>query len=114
VCCPGNSGQQGGEIEDGAMTNLEEESAAGFQLNTGTLMVGAVLIGIGSLIGFVGLALSGAAVATAARRYVNTMEVPPSELAKQHWARARAATVAGAGAWRNGTGAAEPAVLPDQ
>ena len=96
------------------MTNLEEEPAAGFQVNTGTLMVGAALIGIGSLIGLVGLALSGASLAAAARRYVSSMEVPPGELAKQHWARARAATVAGAGAWRNGTGAVEPAALPDQ
>ena len=92
------------------MTNPEEESAAGFQVNTGTLMIGAALIGIGSLIGLVGLALSGASLAAAARRYVNNMEVPPGELAKQHWARARAATVAGASAWRNGAGAVEPAL----
>jgi hypothetical protein len=96
------------------MTNPEEETAAGFQINTGTLIVGAVLIGIGSLIGLAGFALSSASLAAAARRYVNNMEVPPSELAKHHWARARAATVAGASAWRNGTGAAEPVALPDQ
>ena len=96
------------------MTNPEEESAAGLQINTGTLIVGAVLIGIGSLIGLAGVTLASASLAAAARRYVNGMEVPPSELAKQHWARARAASLAGASAWRNGTGAVEPAALPDQ
>jgi hypothetical protein len=90
------------------MTDQDESSAA-FEMNTGALLTGAVMIGIGSLIGLVGLALSAAAVAAAARRYVDSMEVPPSELAKKHWARARAATVAGASVWRNGAGADEPA-----
>ena len=77
----------------------------GFELKTGPLLAGAALIGIGSLGGLVGLAISGATLAAAARRYVNHMEVPPSQLAKQQFAKAKAAASAGADAWRNGASA---------
>ena len=86
----------------------EEVTVQGPALNTGPLLAGAVLIGIGSLLGLAGLAIAGAALGAAARRYVNTMEVPPSELARQNLAKARAAASAGASAWRNG--AAESAI----
>ena len=104
---PGESGQHGGEHKDGAMAD-EEVTVQGLALNTGPLLAGAVLIGIGSLLGLAGLAIAGAALGAAARRYVNNMEVPPSELARQNLAKARAAASAGASAWRNG--AAEPAI----
>jgi hypothetical protein len=39
----------------------------------------------------------------AARDWANRQEVPPTELARHHWARAKAATAAGASTWRNGT-----------
>jgi hypothetical protein len=81
-----------------------ETNAARFQVHTGMLLTGAVLAGVGSLLGLAGLAISGAALADATRRWVNAMETPPSELAKQQLAKAKAATVAGASAWRNGTG----------
>jgi hypothetical protein len=96
-----------GSKENGAMAG-EEVPARGLALKTGPLLAGAVLIGIGSLLGLAGLAIAGAALGAAARRYVNNMEVPPSELAKQNLAKARAAASAGASAWRNG--AAEPAI----
>jgi hypothetical protein len=86
----------------------EGEPPRGFALQTGPLLAGAVLIGIGSLLGLAGVAIAGAALGAAARRYVNNMEVPPSELAKQNLAKARAAASAGVSAWRNG--AAEPAI----
>jgi hypothetical protein len=85
----------------------DEEPPQGFALQTGPLLAGAVLIGIGSLLGLAGLAIAGATL-TAARRYVNSMEVPPSELARQQLAKARAAASAGASAWRDG--AAQPAI----
>jgi len=37
------------------------------------------------------------------------MEVPPSELARQQWARAKAAAPASAGAWQNGSETSVPA-----
>jgi hypothetical protein len=106
----GESGKHGGDAEGGAMTE-QGEPTQGLALNTGPLLAGAVLIGIGSLLGLAGLAIAGAALGAAARRYVNQMEVPPSELAKQNLAKARAAASAGASAWRNG--AAQP-VISDQ
>ncbi len=84
----------------------QEVSSEGFSVQTGPLLAGAVLIGIGSLLGLAGLAIAGATLGAAARRYVNGMEVPPSQLAKQQLAKARAAASAGASVWRNG--AAEP------
>ena len=86
----------------------QEEPSQGLALPTGPLLAGAVLIGIGSLLGLAGLAIAGAALGAAARRYVDNMEVPPSELARQNLAKARAAASAGVSAWRNG--AAEPAI----
>ena len=86
----------------------EEEPTQGFALQTGPLLAGAVLIGVGSLLGLAGLAIAGAALTAAARRYVDSMEVPPSELARQQLAKARAAASAGASAWRDG--AAQPAI----
>jgi hypothetical protein len=91
----------------GAMAD-QEELTQGFALNTAPLLAGAVLIGIGSLLGLAGLAIAGATLTAAARRYVNSMEVPPSQLARQQLAKARAAASAGAGAWRDG--AAQPAI----
>jgi hypothetical protein len=60
-----------------------------------------VLIGIGSLLGFTGMLLVSSAIISAARQRVNQLEQPPSELAKRTWQQARAATTAGATAWRN-------------
>jgi len=59
-----------------------------------------VLIGIGGLLGFAGMVLVSSAIVSADRRRVNQIEQPPSELAKRTWQQARAATTAGAKAWR--------------
>jgi hypothetical protein len=84
-----------------------QESSAGFQLstfqlNTRPLAVGAALIGASAVIGLAGLVISGAVVLSATRRWIDQLEVPPNELARQKWAQARAATTAGATAWQNG------------
>jgi hypothetical protein len=75
--------------------------ATPFQVKPGLLATGAVLAAVGSLLGLAGLVISGAALADAARRWVRSQEVPPTELAKQQLAKARAATNAGASAWRD-------------
>lgn len=82
-----------------------ETSEVGFSPNGKALMSGAILMGVGGLIGLAGFTVFGLSVVAAARRYVATMETPPSELAKHHWNRARTAALAGAGAWRNGAAA---------
>jgi hypothetical protein len=71
------------------------------QLNRRLIAGGGVLIGIGGLLGFTGMLLVGSAIISAARQRVNQLEQPPSELAKRTWQQARAATTAGAKAWRN-------------
>jgi hypothetical protein len=71
------------------------------QLNRRRIAGGGVLIGIGGLLGFTGMLLVGSAIVTVARRWVDQLEQPPSELAKRKWQQARAATTAGAKAWRN-------------
>lgn len=78
----------------------------GSQMNTGPLMTGIVLVGIGSVISLAGVVVGGAALAAAARRWVNDMDVPPRELLRQQMTKAKAATAAGTSAWRNSTPAA--------
>ncbi len=78
------------------------------QLSKGPLIGGAVLMGVGGLLGLAGAVLAGAALAAAARQRIRQMERPPSEVAKQNWARAKAATAAGMGAWRNEQPANQP------
>ncbi len=73
-----------------------------FQVNSGLMITGAVLAGLGSLLGLTGLTISVAAVAAAGRRWARQQPMPPGELARQQWAKARAATAAGAHAWRDG------------
>ena len=71
------------------------------QLSRRRIAGGGVLIGIGGLLWFTGMLLVGSAIVSAARQRVNQLEQPPSELAKRKWQQARAATTAGANAWRN-------------
>jgi hypothetical protein len=88
--------------KDGAMAN-SQGPRAGLGVNSGALVTGIVLAGVGSLLGLAGLVVSGATLVAAVRRRVSRMDVPPNQLAKQHLARAKAAATAGATAWRNGT-----------
>jgi hypothetical protein len=75
------------------------------------MLTGAGLVGVGGLIALAGLAVGGFHLLSAIRRWVEEMEVPPSQLAKIKLAQAKAAAVAGAvagaGAWQNGTGTAD-------
>ena len=73
---------------------------------TGPLITGAALIGAGTVVALVGLVVGGSHLLSATRRWIQEMDVPPSEVAKLKWAQARTAAAAGTSAWRNG-GAAE-------
>jgi len=72
------------------------------ELRSGPLITGGVLAGAGLMLVLAGLAVGGAHIFAATRRWVDQMEVPPSQQARQQWARARAAATAGAIAWQNG------------
>ena len=73
-----------------------------FEMDSGPLIVGAALIGAGAVIGLAGMVIGGVAVLSATRRWVGQLEQPPAEVARQKWAQARAATMAGASAWQDG------------
>jgi hypothetical protein len=64
------------------------------------VVTGAVLEATAVALGLAGLVLWTIAVTSRTQQRVARMEVPPAELARRHWARARAATSAGVGAWR--------------
>jgi hypothetical protein len=80
----------------------DQPSKDGIRLNRGLLVAGGSLVGIGGLLGFTGVLFLSSAVVSATRRWVNQLERPPREIAKLKWQQARAATTAGAEAWRNG------------
>jgi hypothetical protein len=84
-----------------AMSN-GENSGSGPQYRAAPLIISAAMVGTGTVIVLAGLAVGGAHLLTATRRWVNEMEVPPSELARIKWTQARAAMSAGAQAWQNG------------
>jgi len=65
------------------------------------LVAGGVLAGIGGLLGCVGALLVSSALVSASRRWVQQLDPPPSTMAKVKWRQARAATTAGARAWRD-------------
>jgi len=90
------------------MSNGDNGNSSGPQFKSGPLIVSAVLVGAGTLVVLAGLAVGGGHIAVATRQWISEMETPPSELARQKWAQARAAAAAGASAWQNGPQASIP------
>jgi hypothetical protein len=84
------------------MSNGESRSS-GPQFQAAPLITSAVLVGAGTLIVMAGLAVGGGHLAVATRKWVNEMEVAPSELARIKWTQAKAAVAAGTQAWQNGS-----------
>ena len=68
--------------------------------NTGLFLGGAVLAGLGGLLGVIGAGLGAAAVVGAARRWQRGTEMTPTELARHAASATRVAASAGAQAWR--------------
>ena len=75
----------------------------GPQFSAAPLITSAAMVGAGTLIVLAGLAVGGGHLVAATRRWVNEMEVPPSQVARMKWTQARAAMSAGASAWQNGS-----------
>jgi hypothetical protein len=82
------------------MNNGNSYPAGGFKMNSTPMIVGACLIGAGSLIGLTGMIVGGTAMISAARQWFRELEVPPSEVVKQKFGQTKAATAAGASAWK--------------
>jgi hypothetical protein len=70
-------------------------------LPRGTLVVAAVLTGLGSVLGLAGLATGAVALATAGRRWYSRADLSPGELARLKWEQAKAVAGASTGAWRD-------------
>jgi hypothetical protein len=70
------------------------------QLDSGPLIAGGVLIGIGAVVALVGVGIAGSHVVAATRTWVRELEIPPSELAKLKWEQAKTAAASGASTWR--------------
>ena len=70
------------------------------QVRSGPLMVGGILVGVGAVVAFAGLAVAGSHVFAATRAWVKELETPPSELARLKWEQAKAAMTAGADSWQ--------------
>ena len=68
------------------------------------MITGAALIGAGGLIALIGVAISGTAVASACRRWVRDLDVPPSQVVKHTWDQTKAAAAAGTAAWQQHNG----------
>ena len=89
-----------------------ENRTNGPQFRTAPLIISAAMVGGGTLIALTGLAVGGAHLLSVTRQWVNEMEVPPSELARQKWTQARAAMAAGTAAWQNGTPSQSSPAIP--
>jgi hypothetical protein len=94
------------DTKEGHMTGTEmnngQSSSAVFQVKSGSLILGAALIGASCVLGLTGMTICGSTVIGATRRWIKQMDVPPSELARLKWSQAKAATAAGTNAWQNG------------
>ena len=83
------------------MTTLEASEKVQFE--SGPLVIGSVLVGIGGLLAFIGLVIGGLHAITQAIRWMASMEHPPTEVAKTKWGQLVAAGTAGANAWKDST-----------
>ena len=90
-------------MANGGDVVTDQASQVGLQVNQGFVVGGAVLIGLGGLLGFSGMLLLSSAVVSATRRWIRQLDRPPTTTAKLNWQKARAATTAGAQAWRSGS-----------
>ncbi|AXI76583.1 hypothetical protein [Peterkaempfera bronchialis] len=82
--------------------NHHLSTSRAIEIDTRLVTVGAVLTAGGALLAFTGMALAGFALATAGRRWVRQLDVPPSQRAAARLQQARQASQAGLEAWRSG------------
>jgi hypothetical protein len=77
------------------------QQTGGVKLNTGPLIFGAELIGVGGVLLMAGFAVGGLTLMSTARRWIGELDQPPSEIVRHHWHKTKAATMAGASAWQS-------------
>jgi hypothetical protein len=81
---------------------MSDQASGNIQLNRSLIVGGGALIAVGGLLGFAGMALLSSALISATRQWVDHLEKPPSQIARERWEQTKAAASAGAAAWRNG------------
>ena len=79
----------------------DQGSRGDIQLNRNLLVGGGVLVALGGLLGFTGMALVSSALLSATRQWVDQLERPPTEIARRRWEQTKAAASASAAAWRD-------------
>jgi hypothetical protein len=79
--------------------NNSRAPQAKLRINQQQVIAGSILFGVGGALALAGAAVAGIAVVTAFRQRVQQMDVPPSELARQHWSAVKHATTAGRDVW---------------
>ena len=70
------------------------------EVQSGPLIVGGSLVGIGIALAAVGLAVAGAHLVSATRQWMKELDVPPSQFAQLKWEQAKTAAASGASSWR--------------
>jgi hypothetical protein len=80
---------------------MPDSSSGDIQLNRSLIVGGGVLVAVGGLLGFAGMALLSTALISATRQWVDHLDKPPSQMARERWEQTKAAATAGAAAWRN-------------
>ena len=70
-----------------------------FQVDMGHIRAGGILMGVGGAFVLAGATVAGRALMAAFRQRVQQMDVPPSDLARQHWHAVKHATSAGVDVW---------------
>jgi len=79
----------------------DQDSRGAIQFNRNLLVGGGVLVALGGLLGFTGMALVSSALISATRQWIDHLERPPGEIARRRWEQTKAAASAGAAAWRD-------------
>lgn len=85
----------------GGNTLTSPEAHEKVQFESGPLVVGSVLVGVGGLLAFIGLAIGALHAVGLGIRWLASMEQTPSEVAKTKWSQFLAAGTAGANAWKD-------------
>jgi hypothetical protein len=76
-----------------------QASGNGITVDAKSMKIGAVLLGVGSIVFVGGAAVCGYALFDAVSRWIDELEQPPSAYAMNTWSQAKAATAAGVRAW---------------
>ena len=79
--------------------NYSPASQPKIKVNMGQIRAGGILMGVGGALALAGAVVAGTALMAAFRQRVQQMDVPPSDLARQHWSAVKHATSAGVDVW---------------